>query len=113
MLIITKLLVAFRIFVVWLLVWNLLEHLAYEHVYAWVRLDELLELLENRVEFLWVLVDMIDDSIDPLPMDSVITREPVTHSKWERLMGCDRNGNEFSKYLWTWCSLGTSRSRSS
>jgi hypothetical protein len=99
MLVITELLVALGILVVWLLVWDLVKHLAYEHVYAWVGLDELLELLENRVKILWVLVDMIDDSIEPFPVDSVITREPIAHSGWKMLMDCDRNGNEPSNYL--------------
>ena len=62
MLVITNLLVTFWVIGIRLLVWDLLEHLSDEHVDSCVGLDELLELLENRMQFLWILLDMVNNT---------------------------------------------------
>lgn len=80
MLIVTNLLVAFRVVVVGLLLGNLLKHQVDEHIYTRVGFDELLELLQDRVKVFWIFVDMIDDTLDPFFVDSVVSREPVAHS---------------------------------
>lgn len=84
-LVVPDLLVAFWIVVVRLLVGDLLEHLIEEHVNTAVALNELFELLQNRVELFGVLLDMVNDTIDPVLVDSVITREPIAHSILIRL----------------------------
>ena len=47
---------------VWFLVGHLVKHGRDEAVYSRIRLDELLELLEDGVERLWILIDVVDDT---------------------------------------------------
>lgn len=78
--VVSDLFVAFWIVVVRLFVGNFLKHLVEEHVNTAVALDELFELLQNRVELFGVLFDMVNDTIDPVLVDSVIARKPIAHS---------------------------------
>lgn len=78
--VVTNLFVTLGVLDIRLLLRNLIEHGSDQHVNARVRLNELLELFENGVKLLGILLDMIDDTIKPLLVNSVVVWHPVTYS---------------------------------
>lgn len=80
--VITDLLVASGVLCVWRLVWNLIPHLCEQHADARVRLDEVLELLQDGHETLWVVVDMFDLLLQPLLVHTAVRWHPTTRSRY-------------------------------
>lgn len=78
--VVTNLFVTLGILDVRLLLRDLIEHGSDQHVDARVRLNELLELFENGLKLLGILLDMIDDTIKPFLVSSVVVWQPVTYS---------------------------------